>query len=166
MMQASATDACTARTPSRTQIPWSTPSSRPHTRFLQRGGSEDTIAGCPSSERGVLHECCVGALNRKNPEVYKEYETAQKSKRARVEADNWLAQLFKTEAAASAGTRAGTGDEADASASGKQAGSSGSAAPPPAAAMSFSSASAARAPSNDHPGSPLGLPAMIIQDHP
>ncbi|KAG1667405.1 hypothetical protein FOA52_004822 [Chlamydomonas sp. UWO 241] len=134
----------------------------PHVLRFLRDGSDDTISGCPSAERGALHECFVGALKRKKPEVYAEYEAAQKTKRSRVEADNRLAQLFKTEAAAaSAGVQAATGDAggsggdvragAQAGGSGvgdageagggaQQAGGSGGAAatPPLAAAVSFS----------------------------
>jgi hypothetical protein len=121
----------------------------PHVLRFLRDGDEATISGCPSSVRGALHERFVGALKRTKPEVYEEYEAAQRVKRSRVEADNRLAQLFKSEAAvASAGTQAAGGGAGAAGAqamdvvgdeAGAGAGSAAAAPPPPlAATTSFS----------------------------
>eukprot|EP00955_Chlamydomonas_euryale_P038165 351012-Chlamydomonas_euryale.AAC.16 len=58
---------------------------------------------CWQSERHELHDRFLGALKRQLPAVAAQYESERDAKRRRIEADNRLAAMFKSEAAA-AGT--------------------------------------------------------------
>mmetsp|Transcript_5655 Transcript_5655/g.17251 ORF Transcript_5655/g.17251 Transcript_5655/m.17251 type:complete len:169 (-) Transcript_5655:341-847(-) len=75
----------------------------PHVMRFLRTGRADTISGLDKSERHELHDRFLGALKRQLPAVAAQYESERDAKRRRIEADNRLAAMFKSEAAA-AGT--------------------------------------------------------------